>query len=179
PVSSTYKVQLGIDYSTAVSMIGDSRFIIKGIYGQKGEQVWLVDDENSYAAATNQCDKEFLIQKFIEESYGRDIRVWVVGRKAVGAVLRENKTSFKSNISAGGTARKFDLTPEISRLAVEATNAVGLEIAGVDILIGKNGYLLCEINGNAGFRSAVATAQRDVVQQMFQYLVVAKSAPFP
>lgn len=167
----TFLADDDISYQKATEMIGCDRFVLKGLFGEKGEKVWLVGSQSEYHKARELCDGHFLIQEFIEESAGRDIRVWVVGDKAVCAVIRENKTSFKSNISAGGSAIKFELTDQISKLAVDAAKAVGLEIAGVDILISnKRGYLLCEINGNAGFRSAVQTNQNDIVEQIMRYV---------
>lgn len=170
-VPTTFLGESVADYWAAKELIGEDRFIVKGLFGEKGEKVWLICAEDEYNEAVKLCNGEFLIQEFIEQSVGRDIRVWVVGDCAVCGVIRENMNSFKSNISAGGSAYKFELTDEVRELAIAATKVVGLEIAGVDILMGgERGYLLCEINGNAGFRSAASTNQDDIVDALMRYI---------
>ncbi len=94
-----------------------------------------------------------LYQKFIASSAGRDIRVIVIGGKAVASMERFNSNDFRSNIAVGGCARAFDITPEIENLAVRASEAVGSDYCGVDILLDDDGMpMICEVNSNAFFK---------------------------
>ncbi len=176
-------------YARAVELLSSSKFILKSCVGSKGEKVWLVGDKQEFDAAKGLCEGSYIVQSYISESCGRDIRVWVVGDRAVAAVERYNSSSFKSNIFSGGVATIEGVTPELERICVAATKSVGLDFSGVDILkaggsdefggfdrcdsekySGK--YLICEINGNAGFRSAASTSQgAGLLKSMFEYIV--------
>lgn len=154
-------------YKEACDIVGNGIFILKSPVGSKGEAVFMVESEADFNAHPN-C----LIQEYIEESKGRDIRVWIVGDRAVAAVERFNDCSFLSNYAQGGNARKFDLTPEIERLAVQSSLVLGLEFSGVDILYTKDDqYTVCEVNGNAGFRTLWLT-NRDIniLAELFRYI---------
>ncbi len=126
-------------------------YILKPITGSKGEGVRLVGDD---AAGT--IPSGFIAQRFVATSKGRDIRVWVVGGKAVAAVERSNPGALVSNYAAGGSARIYDDSARdaVYDLAEKAACACGLFFAGVDVLYGADdSYTVCEVNGNAGFRT--------------------------
>lgn len=154
-------------YQMACELVGNSVFIAKSPVGSKGEAVYLITNEDEFKKHPHS-----LIQTYIEESRGRDIRVWVVGGRAVAAVERFNEHSFLSNYAQGGDARKFDLTPEIEQLAIQSSLTLGLEFSGVDLLYTKdNQYTVCEVNGNAGFRTLWLT-NRDIniLSELFSYI---------
>lgn len=156
------------NYSVCVRELG-SPFILKAIRGSKGMEVFLVHSSEEFNQLKNQY--EFITQQYIASSYGCDIRIWVIGDCAVASVLRRNTTSFKSNIALGATAEHFSVTPEIEHLAVESCRALGLELAGVDILFDGEGYTICEVNGNAGFRAFALSGDRvDIPALIFDYL---------
>ena len=160
-----------IDYQLCVSELG-SPFILKAIQGSKGEEVFLIDNEISYNEI-KQKYSNILMQKYISTSFGRDIRVWIVGGEIIASILRYNKDSFKSNISLGGKAANYDISDEVKSLAIEACQAIGLELAGVDVLFDGDGYTVCEINGNAGFRAfgmADTDTIVDIPNAIFKYI---------
>ena len=133
---------------------------------------------------------EPVLQEFVATSSGRDIRVWVTGDEVAGHVLRYNPSSFKSNFAAGGSFRQIPLPPAAASLAVAAARACGLFFAGVDLLFDGDagaladcsavshsedpscvsaytgGFKVCEVNGNAGFR----TASADIPDALFRNL---------
>lgn len=154
-------------YEEAAKLLNNSVFILKSPVGSKGEGVYLIKNETDF-----NNHRECLVQAYIEESKGRDIRVWVIGNRAVAAVERYNENSYLSNYAQGGKARKFNLTPEIEELAVKSSRALGLEFSGVDILYGPNGsYYVCEVNGNAGFRTLWLTNKDiDMLGELFSYI---------
>ncbi len=169
-------------------------FILKLNYGSKGENVFLIGNEREYMEALDACRREMdrrledlsrgitefgetpeevaygctpVLQEFIASSRGRDIRVWVTGGEVAGHVLRYNDRSFKSNFAAGGSFRQIPLPPEAASTALAAARAAGLFFAGVDLLFdGYGGFKVCEINGNAGFR----TASSDIPDALFRAL---------
>ena len=159
-------------------------FILKLNYGSKGENVFLIGNEREYKEALEVCRMEEqhrleelsrgitefgetpeevaygctpVLQEFIASSRGRDIRVWVTGDEVAGHVLRYNDRSF----------RQIPLPPEAASTAIAAARAAGLFFAGVDLLFdGHGGFKVCEINGNAGFR----TASADIPDALFRAL---------
>lgn len=154
-------------YQEACKLVGNPVFIVKSPVGSKGEAVFMVTCEADFSKHPHT-----LAQEYIEASKGRDIRVWVIGNRAIAAVERYNEGSFLSNFAQGGSARKFDLTPAIADLAVRSSRALGLEFSGVDILYTKEEtYTVCEVNGNAGFRTLWLT-DRDIniLDALFKYI---------
>jgi len=129
--------------------------VIKEAYGSFGEQVYLVNslEEANKLIDTFGC-KDFLMQEYIASSKGRDVRINVVGGKAIVSMLRENKDDFRSNISHGGTGVKFDPGKKFTDLAIKAAKAIGVDFAGVDVLFGPNNEpIICELNSNPQFGS--------------------------
>lgn len=170
---TTYVAMNYRDYDKMADIFGARCYIVKQVCGSKGENVYLVDSQSSLDEALGECAAnlgmkpddpslvdEILFQKYISTSYGRDVRVWVVGDKVVGCVLRHNEHSFKSNFAQGGDASPFQLPEAAASLAVKASQALGLMCSGVDLLFGgmdsdgKPVFVVCEVNGNAGFRTA-------------------------
>ena len=156
-------------YDEVSAALGE-RFLVKQINGSKGENIYLVDDEVSFEQAAGQLRPDCIFQKFISESSGRDIRVWVLGDECVGSVLRYSETSFLSNYSQGGSFRAVELDEAARSLAVRATKAVGLGFAGVDLLFSGDSYSVCEVNGNAGFRTISKASDVSIPRALFEYL---------
>lgn len=155
--------------------------IMKLSMGSKGEEVFLLENEEDYRVAKDFCQSSELIkegavpmfQEYISTSRGRDIRVWVVGGEVAGHTLRYNPGSFKSNFAQGGGVKDIELDDKVAELAVNASRALGLEFAGVDILFGGGEwceYLVCEVNGNAGFRTASLIGGIDIPAALAHYI---------
>ncbi|MFI3294452.1 MAG: RimK family alpha-L-glutamate ligase [Rikenellaceae bacterium] len=148
-------------------------FVAKSLVGSCGDGVYLVDSRESFERVVEQ-HKDVLVQSFISNSTGRDIRVWVIGDRVAGAVLRYNSDSFLSNYAQGGSAMAINLPPEVEELALRSTRALGLDFAGVDILFDKGDrYVVCEVNANAGFRTHSIVShdpQLSIPHQLFEYI---------
>ncbi|NLD52920.1 MAG: RimK family alpha-L-glutamate ligase [Clostridiales bacterium] len=128
--------------------------VIKEGCGSFGQQVYLVNDAEEAQAILRRCvGSSLLMQRFIEESAGRDLRIYVVGGKVVGAMERSNARDFRANVTAGGQARPHLPTKQEEALALAACRALKLDFAGVDLLFGRDGPLLCEVNSNAHFKA--------------------------
>lgn len=158
-----------VGYDRASQMFG-TPFVLKSAVGSKGERVWLVSSRGDYDSLLPLCDGGAVAQRYVAEASGRDIRVWVIGGRAVAAVRRIGGRDFRSNYSLGGSIEPCTLTPELSSLAVAASGALGLEFSGVDIMESAHGLLVCEVNGNAGFRSVSSLGTADIPAELFAYL---------
>lgn len=127
--------------------------VIKEGYGSFGRQVYLantLDEMRRIVTATGA--NPLLFQSFIRESAGEDLRVYVVGGRAIAAIHRINEEGdFRANLENGGKAIPYAPSPEEAALAVAACEAVQADFAGVDLLMSKDGPLVCEVNSNAHF----------------------------
>lgn len=158
------------DYAELAALFGSGRFIVKRTDGAKGEDVYLVHGGEELAAAVRQCRGRCICQEFIASSFGRDVRVWVIGGRVAGAVMRYSETSFLSNFSQGGSVRSFDLPEDAARLAVESAALTGAAFAGIDLLFGDDGFIVNEVNGNAGFRTLSRVGRNDIPKELFSYI---------
>ena len=146
--------------------------IIKEAYGSFGEQVYLAENEESANAIIDRLGyKDFLMQEYIEESKGRDMRINVVGNKVIASMLRENANDFRSNISNGGHGTKFESNEEYKSLAEKAAQALGLDFAGVDVLFGKDGPIICELNSNPQFASSLEATGVNLADSIVDYIL--------
>lgn len=130
-------------------------FIMKEAFGSFGEQVYLVHDE---ADLQHYLEKiggaPFVFQQYIEESYGVDLRLQVVGNEVVAAMKRTSADDFRANVTAGGRMEAYEPTEAEINLAVQATKAIGADFAGVDLLFGEGDQrYVCEVNSNAHIRN--------------------------
>ena len=167
----------GLNYSkrdflnNAINKIGFP-MIVKEAYGSFGEQVYLANDKESLNKIVDSIGyKDFLLQEFIASSKGKDIRVNVVGDNAIVSMLRENDNDFRSNISSGGHGAKYDPKPEYLDLAVKASKALGLDFAGVDVLFGEDGPIICEVNSNPQFASTLKATGINLADYIADYIL--------
>lgn len=144
--------------------------IVKKNKGSLGQQVYLVKDEKELLTLIQSFNSsDFIFQKFIESSYGKDLRVYVVGGKCIAVGLRKSGNDFRSNVGSGG--RMFDIEPpeQFIEIAEKAANAVNADFAGVDVLFGEKGPLVCEINSNAQFNALKQATKIDVADFIVDY----------
>ena len=146
--------------------------VIKEAYGSFGEQVYLANDEKEANEIIDRIGyKDFLMQEYIAASKGRDIRINVVGDKAIVSMLRENKNDFRSNISNGGTGTLFNPEPSYIDLAIKAVKALELDFAGVDVMFGKDGPIICEVNSNPQFASTLKATGVNLADYIADYIL--------
>ena len=147
--------------------------IVKESFGSLGKGVYLAKDEKELETLANRLiDRPHLFQKFVSTSYGKDVRVIVIGGEVVGGMIRQSENDFRSNVAAGGRAEKYGLSDEIKEIALKAHKALGLDYSGVDILFGENGKpIVCEVNSNAFFRSFEAVTHINVARKYAEYVL--------
>lgn len=113
---------------------------------------------------------DFILQTAITTSFGKDLRVFVLGGKVVGCMKRTSKDNFKANFSQGGAVESFTTTPQINDLAVRAAQTFGLDVAGVDLLFTKDGYTICEVNSSPGFKGIGQATGLNVAELILNFI---------
>ena len=162
------------DVMPAIERVGGAPVIIKLLEGTQGVGVILADS-NKVAEAiieTLQSAKQnVLIQKFVAESKGKDVRAIVVGDRVVAAMRRVAQgQEFRSNVHRGGIAEAIELAPEYERTAIRAAQILGLRMAGVDMLEGNDGPQVMEVNSSPGFEGIESATGLDVAGAVIDYI---------
>jgi len=147
--------------------------VVKKSYGSFGAGVALVQNRAElYEKATEWLHIPHVYQAFVKESSGKDIRVIVVGGKALGGMERVAKTGeFRSNIELGGSGRKIALSEEYAKAAERAAKTLNLDYCGVDLLETDEGPIVCEVNSNAFFEGFEETLKIDVAAAYAKHIV--------
>lgn len=169
------------DVLPAIERVGGAPVIIKLIEGTQGIGVLLAETVGSAGAIVEllQSQKQsVLIQKFVSESKGRDIRAFVVGDQVVGAMRRVAQgQEFRSNIHRGGYAEAIDLDESYRETAVRAAQIMGLRVAGVDLLESKEGPQIVEVNSSPGLEGIEGCTQLDIAGAIIDYIAAQVNFP--
>lgn len=169
------------DVLPAIRRVGGAPVVIKVLEGTQGVGVILADSESVAAAIveTMQSAKQnVLIQKFVAESKGRDVRAFVVGGRVVAAMRRvADGQEFRSNVHLGGRAEGIDLDPEYEKTAVRAAQILGLRVAGVDLLEGASGPQVMEVNSSPGLEGIESATGVDIAGEVVDFM--ASQVDFP
>jgi ribosomal protein S6--L-glutamate ligase len=171
------------DADDVLALLGDPPHVIKLNEGSQGTGVVLAEKRaasQSVIEAFRGLYANFLVQEFVAEAKGSDLRCFVVGKKVVAAMQRDAiPGDFRANLHRGGTALAAVLSAEEKRIAVRAAGALGLGIAGVDLLRSKRGPLLLEVNASPGLEGIEAATGVDVAGAIMELLhsSVGKAAP--
>ena len=157
-----------------LEIVGGAPVVIKLLEGTQGIGVVLAETHKSAKSvieAFHGADIAILVQEFIKESEGRDIRALVIGRKVVATMERAGaKGDFRSNLHRGGTATQVELSPLERATAVKAARSMGLNVAGVDLLRSKRGPVVMEVNSSPGLEGIEKTSNIDVATAIIAFL---------
>ena len=146
--------------------------IVKSSFGSMGTGVFKAENfEQLKGAASALKMQPHLFQQYITESAGRDIRVIVIGGKAVAAMERISGGDFRSNIAIGGRGLKIDMPVQVREMAEKAAALLNLDYCGADILFGKEGFYLCEVNSNAFFDGIEAATGVNIAKLYANHIV--------
>ncbi|MFT2816750.1 RimK family alpha-L-glutamate ligase [Leifsonia sp. A12D58] len=169
------------DVRLAIERVGGAPVVIKLLEGTQGIGVILAPEVKVAEAiieTLHSTKQNVLIQSFISESRGRDIRALVVGDRVVAAMRRvASGDEFRSNVHRGGTVEPVELSPEYTRAAVRAAQIMGLRVAGVDMLEGNDGPLIMEVNSSPGLEGIERATGLDVAGAIIDY--IADQVGFP
>jgi len=180
-IPATTFVRDRADVLPAIERVGGAPVVIKLLEGTQGVGVILADTTHVAEAIieTLQSTRQnVLVQKFVAESRGRDIRAFVVGDRVVAAMRRVAKgQEFRSNVHRGGFAEAVDLDPAFEEAAVRATQIMGLRVAGVDMLEASDGPKIMEVNSSPGLEGIERATQQDIAGAIIDYIMAQVSFP--
>jgi len=151
--------------------------VIKVLVGSFGEGVYLCHSEKEYSKLIEflknlDNEKKLLVQEYLNDRPGEDLRVLVVGDKVLGAMNRTAPDGdFRANITIGGKGEPYPVSLEIEQIALATAKALGLEIAGVDLLFDNRGFRVCEANSNPGFNGFDFYCKTDVATEIVNYAI--------
>ena len=174
-IPNTMLVKHPIDSTIVKNRIGFP-CVVKVITGTQGIGVYLCEKRRDFNKLMEfihnvGISKTLLVQEYIGLNPGQDIRVLVIGGKVIGAMKRTApKGDFRANISNGGTGEKFDITPEIDFIARETARVLNLHIAGIDLLFGSDGFVVCEANTAPGFKGFEKYCDVDIAKLIVEYV---------
>ncbi len=162
------------DIDGLLETVGGAPVVIKLLEGTQGIGVVLAETESaakSVIEAFRGLNANILVQEFIKEAGGADIRCFVVGGKVIASMKRQGaEGEFRSNLHRGGSATKIKLTPEERSTAVRAAKAMGLNVAGVDLLRSNHGAVVMEVNSSPGLEGIETTTGIDVAGKVIEFI---------
>lgn len=174
PFPATVFVRSGDEVLTAVERVGGAPVIVKLVEGTQGVGVILAETSKVAQAIVetlSTVQKNVLIQKFVEESRGRDVRAFVVGGRVVAAMRRTALgDEYRSNVHRGARAEGIALSAAYETVALRAAEIMGLEVAGVDMLEGSDGPQVMEVNSSPGLEGIEGASRVDVASAMIRHL---------
>ena len=175
PVPKTLLVKHPIDVEFVESNIGYPA-IIKTLSGSFGAGVFMAETRKQLkqlikmAEITNE-NYDIIIQEYIKDSYGKDLRVFVLNGKVVGCMMRQSTDDdFRANITRGGEGIPYQITEEIEWLGGECARLLNLDVAGVDLLFDNGGYKICEVNSSPGFEGMDKYCKTNIAEQIVTYV---------
>ena len=162
------------DTEDLVAMLGEPPHVLKLVEGTQGQGVVLAETESasiSLAEAFRGVKAHFLMQEFIREAKGADLRAFVVGGKVVATMMRQAREGeFRSNLHRGGSALRVKLSREEHQTAIRAAATMGLGVAGVDLLRSDRGPLVLEVNSSPGLEGIEAASGVDVAGAVIEHI---------
>jgi len=162
------------DTEDLIRMVGGAPLVIKLLEGTQGKGVVLAETNQaaeSVIDAFRGLHADFVVQEFIKEAGGADIRCFVVGGKVVAAMKRQAKAGeFRSNLHRGGTASVVRLTPTERSTAVAAAKIMGLNVAGVDIIRSNHGPVVLEVNSSPGLEGIERATEKDIAGMIIAFI---------
>ena len=150
--------------------------IIKTISGSYGKGVFIAETKKQLSQLITMAELtnsryDIIIQEFIKDTWGKDLRVLVVNNKVVGCMMRQSKDDdFRANITRGGEGFPYEVNEQIEWLSSESAKALDLDIAGVDLLFSGEGYKICEVNSNPGFEGMEQYTKKNIADEIVQFI---------
>ncbi len=173
-VPATAMIRNPEDIDTALKLVGGPPVILKLIEGAQGIGVILADSRDTIESTINaffSLGQNIIIQQFVSESKGRDIRVLVAGDRVIASMRRIARAGeFRTNIHRGGQAEKIELPELYAYMAKKAVKTIGLDIAGVDIIESENGPKILEINPSPGIEALEKINDQDIATEIIKYV---------
>lgn len=147
--------------------------VIKEAFGSFGFEVHLANNREELMEKRKELlHKPHLYQEFIKTTFGRDVRVNVVGDKVIAAMVRKSTEDFRANIAVGATAEKFEIPKSFSDMAIKVSKLLGADFSGVDILFGENDEpIICEVNSNSHITGIFKCTGINIADYIIEYII--------
>ena len=162
------------DIKGVIEKVGSVPLVMKLLQGTQGQGIVLAETRKaaeSVMSAFRQLDADIMVQEFIKESSGTDIRVFVVGKKVVASMKRiAPEGEFRSNVHRGGQMEKVDLTDEEIKISLDASKILGLSVAGVDLMRSDRGPLILEVNSSPGLQGIETCSNQNVAGEIISFI---------
>lgn len=178
PLPKTYIVTHSKYIDDVIEDMGTFPVILKTVSGSHGQGVSIIESKRGLKSIIEMLTKEkdhepLIIQEYVKESSGKDVRVFIVGKKIVGAMERiaTRRGEFRSNFHLGGRVKIAELSEEERFIAHQAAEACGLDIAGVDIIRTNSGPKVLEVNANPGLEGITKATNRDIAGEIIKFAV--------
>lgn len=172
PIPTTGFANSPLDTEELIKMVGGAPLIVKLLEGTQGKGVVLAETKKAAESLINafkSLKANILVQEFIKEAKGEDLRIFVVNNRVVASMMRTAAPGeFRANIHMGGSASLVKLTAEEKRVALLAAKTLKLKVAGVDIIRGQNGPLLLEVNSSPGLEGIEGVSNKDLAGKMIE-----------
>ena len=163
-----------VDSKDLIQLVGGAPVIIKLLESTAGAGVILAESDKGAESVIDgfkTLKANFLVQEFIKEAGGKDIRCFVVGNKVVASMQRQAKEGeFRANVHKGGTVSSIDLTTEEKKIAIEAAKLMNLQVAGVDLIRSNSGPKILEVNSSPGLQGIEKASGVNIAGKMIEYL---------
>jgi ribosomal protein S6--L-glutamate ligase len=172
PIPKTVIISRKDDLRQAVKLIGGFPIIVKTPVGSYGAGVTIVESMRALKSYLMWDQPMYLFQQYVKFSKGKDLRIFVVNGKVVGSMMREaKKGEFRSNIELGGVGKSAKITDEEANIALRCVQALDLNYGGVDVLRGKDGPLVLEVNANPGFKALEEATGVNIAKSIVDYAI--------
>jgi ribosomal protein S6--L-glutamate ligase len=179
PMPTTAFANSPKDTGSLLALVGGAPTVLKLLQSTQGKGVVLAETKKAGEAvisAFQNLDANFIAQEFVKEAAGSDVRCFVVGKRVVGAMMRTaDSDDFRSNLHAGGSAKKVKLTSEEKSIAIKSAKVLGLTVAGVDLIRTETGSKVLEVNSSPGLEGIEKTSKKNVAEKIIAH--IEKSVP--
>lgn len=158
-------------FDSAIQQLG-MPLIVKEAFGSFGEQVYLANNLSELKELVfHHSDQPLMLQQFISTSYGRDVRIQVVGNQVIAAMERRAQNDFRANVTTGAQMLAYNPSADEINIAVKASQAIGAQFSGVDLLFGPNDTpIVCEVNANAHIRNLLLATGVNAAYEMIRHI---------
>ncbi len=172
PIPKTVVVRRSMDLQQAAKLVGGFPVILKQPVGSFGNGVTIVESMRALKSVLLWDQPMYLLQQYVKYSKGKDMRIFVVNGKVIGSMMREaKKGEFRSNIELGAVGKPVEITEEESSIAIRSVQALDLNYGGVDVMRGKDGPVVLEVNSNPGFKELERATGVSVAGAIIEYAV--------
>ncbi len=174
PMPTTAFANSPKDTNSLLNLVGGSPTVLKLLQSTQGRGVVLAPTKKAGEAvisAFQNLDANFIAQEFVKEAAGADLRLFVVGRRVVGAMMRiADEGEFRANLHAGGSAKKVTLTADEKKIAIKSAKVLGLTVAGVDLIRTDTGSKVLEVNSSPGLEGIEKISRKNVAERIIAHI---------